>query len=59
MTNPDSLYLPKPPTAKTVRELNMARLLREALPYLAREELSTRTSPVLRDLIKEIREELG
>lgn len=40
--------------ADTVRERMMQVLLGKTLPYLWREELSTRTSAELRELIKQI-----
>lgn len=43
-----------PPTAKTVREVQLENLLRETLPYLKAVELSPSTSVVLRALIADI-----
>lgn len=49
-------YQFKPPVAKTVREMQLENLLKECLPYIVREELSTRTSATLRSLIDDIRQ---
>ena len=47
------------PIAKTKREVHLETLLKIALPYIEREELSTRTSPFTRHLITEIKEQIG
>ena len=48
----------KMPIAKTVGELRKEQLLKEVLPLIWREELSTRTSPKLRSLIERIKKEI-
>ena len=46
--------IPPHPIAETVRERLMNVMLRKTLPILWREELSTRTSDELRELIRQI-----
>ena len=47
-----------PPTAKTVREVRLEKLLKECIPHILREELSTRTSPKLRSLLERMKKEI-
>lgn len=55
MSEFDPNYHLRPPTAKTKREVHLETLLTMALPYLERDELSTRTSQYTRHLINEIK----
>ena len=48
----------KMPVAKTPREVRMEKLLKECLPHILREELSTRTSPKLRNLLERMKAEI-
>lgn len=48
-------FIPRQPTAKTKREVHLETLLILALPYIKREELSTRTSGYTRHLLAEIK----
>lgn len=48
----------KPPTAKTVREIRLEAWLREVLPIVINTEMSTKTSPRLRELIELIKKDL-
>lgn len=55
MSEFDPHYNLKPPIAKTKREVHLETLLTMALPYIEREELSTRTSGYTRHLLAEIK----
>ena len=46
------------PTAKTVREVRLEGLVKECIPHILREELSTRTSPKLRSLLERMKKEI-
>ena len=52
-------FIPHKPAAKTKREVHLETLLQMALPYLERVELGTQTSPYLRMLLDQIREEVA
>lgn len=54
----DTWYHLKPQKTKTKREVHLEALLTMTLPYLEREELSTRTNGYLRHLLKEIYEQI-
>lgn len=47
-------YHHRPPTAKTVREMELEELLKQCRPYLFKIEMSPSTSKTLRDLIDKI-----
>lgn len=47
------------PIAKTKREIHLESLLTMALPYVEREELSTKTSAFTRHLMAEIYDQVG
>lgn len=55
MSEFDPNYHLRPPVAKTKREVHLETLLILALPYIEREELSTRTSGYTRHLLAEIK----
>lgn len=52
-------FIPNKPVDKTKREVHLETLLQMALPYLERVELGTQTSPYLRMLLDQIREEVA
>lgn len=52
-------FIPHKPMDKTKREVHLETLLTMAMPYLERVELGTQTSPYLRMLLDQIREEVA
>ena len=48
----------KMPIAKTPREVRLEKLVKECIPHILREELSTRTSPKLRSLLERMKKEI-